>query len=105
MKTILPRFLMAACALAAASAFADTKLITDGAPLRYLVPSNGDLGGTWRGPGFNDSSWPAGQNGIDSDAEGERDARVVAATAHRRDERLLARGELKRVAVLQPAGD
>ena len=79
MKTILPRFLMAACALAAASAFADTKLITDGAPLRYLVPPNGDLGGTWRGPGFNDSSWPAGQNGIGYEVNpGAFNASVIA---------------------------
>src|SRR5688572_8192851 len=64
MKTILPRLFTVGCALIAASAFADTKLVTDGAPLRYLVPSDGGLGGTWRSPSFNDSSWTSGQNGI-----------------------------------------
>src|SRR5688572_7285926 len=50
MKTIL--FLTAACTLITANLPADTKLVTDGAPLRYLVPTDGSLGGTWRDPGF-----------------------------------------------------
>jgi hypothetical protein len=79
MKTILPRFVSAACILMAASAFADTKLVTDGAPLRYLVPSNGDLGGTWRGAGFNDSSWQTGVNGIGYEVNpGSYSANVIA---------------------------
>lgn len=79
MKTMLPRFLTAACTLIAASAIADTKLITDGAPLRYLVPRDGSLGGTWRGPGFNDSSWTAGQSGIGYEVNpGAYNASVIA---------------------------
>ena len=80
MKTILPRFLSAAaCTLMALSASADTKLVTDGAPLRYLVPRDGSLGGTWRAPGFNDSTWTAGQNGIGYEVNpGAYNASVIA---------------------------
>src|SRR2546426_6194933 len=59
------RFLLtAACALIAAFAFADTKLVTKGSPVRILVPSDGSLGTTWHAPTFDDSSWTAGQNGV-----------------------------------------
>jgi len=79
MKTILPRFLAAACTLIAVSAIADTKLVTDGSPLRYLVPRDGSLGGTWRNAGFNDSSWTAGQNGVGYEVDpGAYNASVIA---------------------------
>ena len=79
MKTILPRVLGTACTLLALSALADTKLITDGAPLRYLVPRDGSLGGSWRSPAFNDSTWPSGQNGIGYEVDpGAYNASVIA---------------------------
>lgn len=94
MKTILPRFenlfscdlrramilsLSAACALLAASASADTKLITSGTPARYLVPTDGTLGTSWRDPLFNDSSWTVGQNGLGYEVTpGSFSARVIA---------------------------
>jgi hypothetical protein len=79
MKTALPRLFTVACTLIAASALADTKLVTSGAPLRYLVPRDSSLGGTWRGPGFNDSSWTAGQNGIGYEVNpGAFNASVIA---------------------------
>jgi Big-like domain-containing protein/HYR domain-containing protein len=79
MKTMLPRFVSAACTLIAASALADTKLITDGSALRYLVPTNPNLGDTWRGRVFNDASWTAGQNGIGYEVNpGSYNAAVIA---------------------------
>jgi hypothetical protein len=69
----------ATCAFLAASAFADTKLVTDGAPARILVPSDGNLGGTWRGTSFNDSSWMQGQNGVGYEVTpGAYNASVIA---------------------------
>src|SRR5437899_2083623 len=62
-----PRFrlvLTAACALIAACALGDTKLITQGSRVRILVPSDGSLGTTWHAPSFDDSSWTAGNNGV-----------------------------------------
>lgn len=65
--------------LVAVSAMADTKLITDGSPVRVLVPTDGSLGGTWRGPGFNDSSWTAGVNGVGYEVNpGAYSATVIA---------------------------
>src|SRR5258706_8470271 len=52
------------CLIMAVSAFADSKLISSGSPVRYLVPSDGSLGGTWRAPSFNDASWNRGTNGL-----------------------------------------
>jgi len=70
---------IAACALMAASAFADTALVSDGSPVRILVPTNANLGGTWRNPGFNDSSWTAGTNGVGYEVvPGAFSARVIA---------------------------
>ena len=63
-RHVLGLITSAACALVAVSATADTKLITDGSPVKYHVPSDGNLGGTWRSPSFNDSGWASGQNGI-----------------------------------------
>src|SRR6267142_2591567 len=57
-------FLTAACALIAASALGDTKLVTSGSPLRLLVPRDGSLGTSWHNPSFDDSSWTAGRNGV-----------------------------------------
>ncbi len=69
----------ATCALLAVSAVADTKLITDGTALRVHVPADGNLGGTWRGPSFNDSGWTAGQNGVGYEVNGGAyNARVLA---------------------------
>ena len=54
----------AACLFLAGSAVAETQYILPGTPARILVPTDGSLGGTWRSPSFNDSSWMAGQNGV-----------------------------------------
>jgi hypothetical protein len=72
-------FLMAACALVTTSAWADTKLVTSGSPARILVPTDGSLGGTWRNPGFNDSSWMQGSNGVGYEVNpGSYTASVIA---------------------------
>jgi hypothetical protein len=72
----------ASCVLVAASAIADTKLVTGGAPVRILVPTDGSLGGTWRAPSFNDSSWLPGQNGVGYEVTpGVYNASVIADSA------------------------
>lgn len=69
----------AACLLLAGSAVAETQLITTGSPVRFLVPTDGSLGGTWRSPSFNDSSWTPGQNGVGYEVTpGVYSARVIA---------------------------
>ena len=82
MKTTHPRFaglLIATCSLIAASALADTKLISNGSPARVLVPTDGSLGGTWRGVSFNDSSWIHGSNGVGYEVNpGAFNASVIA---------------------------
>jgi hypothetical protein len=93
MKTILPQqtslvsnerqtrclFLTAAFALMALTTLADTKLVSDGAPVRILVPTNGNLGGTWRNLSFDDSSWMRGTNGVGYEVvPGAFSARVIA---------------------------
>jgi hypothetical protein len=39
-------------------------MVSDRAPVRVLVPSSGTLGTSWTSPGFNDSTWRAGTNGV-----------------------------------------
>jgi hypothetical protein len=69
----------AAGVMVAASATADTKLVTDGSPARILVPADGNLGGTWRAPSFNDSSWIRGSNGVGYEVvPGAYNANVIA---------------------------
>jgi hypothetical protein len=41
-----------------------TVLVSTGAPGRFTVPLNDNLGGTWTLPGFNDSSWVSVTNGV-----------------------------------------
>ncbi|MBL9169358.1 MAG: lamin tail domain-containing protein [Verrucomicrobiales bacterium] len=41
-----------------------TVYVTDQAPLRYRVPSDGTLGDTWTSPAFDDSAWLIGTNGV-----------------------------------------
>jgi CotH kinase protein/Concanavalin A-like lectin/glucanases superfamily/Lamin Tail Domain/Immunoglobulin domain len=38
--------------------------LTDGSPLRYLVPTDDALGTNWIFPAFDDSAWSAGQNAV-----------------------------------------
>ncbi len=75
-----PRWLAGGlCGLLAASAVADTKLITSGSPARVLVPASDALGGTWRNVTFNDSTWLAGTNGIGYEVQaGAYSASVIA---------------------------
>src|SRR5688572_30361827 len=65
--------------LVVASAFADTKLVSETSTVRILVPTDGSLGGTWRSPGFDDSSWLSGQNGVGYEVKpGAFDTTVIA---------------------------
>ncbi len=41
-----------------------TALVSNPSPARVLVPSNSALGLTWTLPGFDDSGWRAGTNGV-----------------------------------------
>jgi hypothetical protein len=42
-------------------------LVTSGAPARASVPSNGSLGLTWTGVGFNPAGWTSGTTGVGYD--------------------------------------
>ncbi len=43
-------------------------LLATNAPARILIPANGSLGLSWTAPGFNNSSWLAGTNGVGYDS-------------------------------------
>ncbi|MHC1763640.1 MAG: CotH kinase family protein [Verrucomicrobiia bacterium] len=39
-------------------------VLSDSAPVRVLVPEDGSLGTAWTAPGFNESGWTLGANGV-----------------------------------------
>ncbi len=41
-----------------------TNLVATNAAIHYLIPQNSSVNATWTQTNFNDSSWPAGTNGI-----------------------------------------
>jgi CotH kinase protein/Lamin Tail Domain len=43
---------------------AETVVVASNGPVRVYVPTNDLLGLTWTAPGFNDSTWLFGQNGV-----------------------------------------
>ena len=46
-----------------------TSLVTDSSPARVLVPTDDSLQSAWQAPGFDDSGWISGVNGVGYDTD------------------------------------
>ncbi|MCA9149275.1 MAG: lamin tail domain-containing protein [Planctomycetales bacterium] len=51
--------------------FNDTTLIDESTTVKYFLPTDASLGKNWTLPGFDDTTWPSGPNGIGYDTSGE----------------------------------